>query len=204
MSISATVGHARDRLRFEVSALQEVRNIESRFQDLTYLDGTPRAAFDPGSGVIETFSASIGSFRIRSLRLNAFYRVFSPQRRILPYLGAGFGLSGLAVTDSFFESRFSCDATAACPPNLSYYDSWQDVDFTDISVSLFGYFGTEFRISDEFAAGLRLVINQSGKLYSETMYNEHPMPKLTANTEISDIMLTSVLATIRYSFGSIR
>ena len=203
-AISATLGRALGRLRIEVSALQEVRDVESRFTGLTFLDGRMRPDSDPGSGVIETVNTSIGAFRIRSLRLNALYGLFSARRRAMPYVGAGVGVSGLAVTDSFFESRFSCEPTAGCFPNIDLFDSSEHTDFTDLSVSFFGYVGADFPISERLAAGLRLALSQSGKLNSESTYTEHPLPDLTSSTEVSNIQLASVLASIRYSFGSVR
>ena len=94
-----------------------------------------------GSTVVSNTQASIDNLTMRTLSLNAYYDFPDASRGISPYLGAGVGPAFVRVTGVHFSNDYedtSGNAQAYDPP-LSFYNSHQDADLSDVVLAVHLY-----------------------------------------------------------------
>lgn len=198
-AIHIAVGRRVNRWRFDVTAAQDVRNIEQMFSSITYLGGQ---AIPPrlDNGVIEMTGAGVGSLYRRSARFNAFYDLVSSNRRLVPYVGGGVGLSQLTATDVYFSNQFSCAPDATCTSSLEFYNILQNADNEAVRLSALGYAGVDYQLTPQVTFGLRFALSHTGELEDNSTYTIHPLPDLTNTAVFGPFWLHDLVASVRYEF----
>ena len=106
-----SVGRMFGNVRVELSASQRDNDIEEEFTGITYLDGS---GIIPKDGNCESISTtSVDDLTTRTLSLNAYYDFPLPESPIVPYLGAGLGLSFVDLSGLYYHSQYSCKDPAS-------------------------------------------------------------------------------------------
>ena len=200
-----TFGRALGPLRLEVSASQSKNNIEQEFVSLEYLDGSPWIGRE---GVVSNDVASIGDLTTRIVALN-FYRDFSTAHRALtPYIGAGLGAAFVKISDVRYENDYQ--DTAESPPTydppLSFYNSIQDVDYSDTVAAGLLHAGADYNLNDRMLLGAKLTYTRVDDMADTGTYESHPMqqtgdPPFTNQTTFDATHSWSLAITLKHRFG---
>ena len=90
-------------VRLAVSASQRSNNIKQEFTDITFRDGSPILP-NVDSNYTSTSKTSVDALATRTLSLNAYHDFSLAENRIMPYLGAGLGLSSIELTGLSYVS----------------------------------------------------------------------------------------------------
>ena len=194
-----SVGRMFGNVRVELSASQRDNDIEEEFTGITYLDGS---GIVPKDGNYESSATrSVDDLTTRTLSLNAYYDFPLPEMPIVPYLGAGLGLSFVELSGLYFDIQYSCKDPASDCERPKRYNSRQDVDLTDTVLSKHLYAGADYHLDDSFLLGLKLSYSLVGDMEDRDSYSEHPVPGLTSLTEIEDMKHWSLMFGLKYRFG---
>ena len=192
------VGRRFGPLRLEVSVAQRRSGIEQEFTGITYLDGSrlmPAAESD-----YESASAgSVDDLTTRTLSLNVYRDVSLGLSRITPYVGAGLGVSSVALSGLYYESRYRCRPNIPCD-NPGQYDGRQDVDVSDTVPSGHLHVGADIGLGDRLLLGLKLTYSVIGDMEDRGAYAFHRVPGLTSVTAISGIRQWSLVLGVKYRF----
>ena len=197
-----TVGRIFGTVRLELSAAQRRNNIEQKFTGISYLDGsTSRPA--ASSSYTQSATATVDDLTTRTLSLNVYHDFPLSGSRIVPYLGAGLGLSFVEVSRLYFHSDYSCTNGPCEPPGTESgsYDSLQNVDLSDTVLSGHLHAGADYKLDDRFLLGLKLSYSLVDDIEDRSSYSEHPFPDLTNLTEITGIDQWSLMFNLKYLFG---
>lgn len=198
-----SIGRYFNRLRLEIAAAQRKSDVAQKFSDITFLDGRHDSQ-PPGNVVTSNFESSIDDFIARTLSFNAYYDFTGAFDRITPYLGIGLGAAFAEVSGVYYTTNYQDPAHPA--RDLSFYDSSQDTDMTDIV--LFGniHAGADYSLGDRTLAGLKFTYSIIGDMEYTGSYSRHPAhredPDFANHTEFSDIRQWSVMFTVKYLVGN--
>ena len=194
-----SVGRMFGNVRVELSASQRDNDIEEEFTGITYLDGS---GIVPKDGNYESSATrSVDDLTTRTLSLNAYYDFPLPESPIVPYLGAGLGLSFVDLSGLYFNIQYSCKDPASDCERPERYNSRQDVDLTDTVLSKHLYAGADYHLDDRFLLGLKLSYSLVDDMEDRDSYSEHPVPDLTSLTEIEDMKHWSLMFGLKYRLG---
>ena len=169
------LGRALGPLRLEVSASQSKNNIEQEFASLEYLDGSPWIGRD--GTVTSNDVASIGDLTTRIISLNV-YRDFSAAHRALtPYIGAGLGAAFVKISDVKYTNDYqdTAESPPVYDPPLSFYNSIQDVDYSDTVAAGRLHAGADYAINDRILIGAKLTYTLVDDIADTGVYDSHPM-----------------------------
>ena len=124
VAFEAVIGYMFDSVRLELSASQRKNELDQKFSGSSYLDGT--SIRDAGNDIRSNSMASIGALTTRTLSLNFYYDFPTVANRIIPYLGAGLGLSFVEVSKPVLSQRLqghtaSFGSTTAIVQQLAGY-----------------------------------------------------------------------------------
>ncbi len=191
------VGREQGRLRIDVNGQFSSRNLESIFDQITRLDGSPTPVLDPASGVDIRGGFSIGKLQVASLRINTFIDLLSPDQRIQPYFGLGTGVARSRVHDIYFEARYSC-VTLPCTEDVSTFDTLFDADLEDLVLLTTAHVGFEYSLTGKLLTGIRFSYTLLQDITGEATYLEHKIEDLNSITTFSGVNLMSSVITVRY------
>ncbi len=194
------IGRRFGNLRLELSANRRKNDIDQKFTNITYLDGSAIMP-DLNSDYTSQSTASIDDLVTQSFPLNVYYDFSLTSSRITPYVGAGLGLSHVKLTRLFFRSEYSC--SGVCNAELSppgAYNSWQDENLSDTVFSKHLYAGADYKLNERFLLGLKLFYSQVNDMKDTGRYTEHPVPDQLNHTKISGMDHWSVTVNLKYLF----
>ena len=196
-----------DRTRLELSFAQRKNSLDQAFRSITDYDGTPMQE-RRGSTVVSNTQASIDNLTMRTLSLNAYYDFSDASRGISPYLGAGVGPAFVRVTGVHFSNDYedtSGNAQAYDPP-LSFYNSHQDADLSDVVLAVHLYAGADYRLNDKTLLGLKLTYSMVGDIEDSSGYSLHPLherdPDFPNHNTFTGTRHWTVMLTVKRLFGN--
>ena len=195
-----SIGRAMGAFRLELALAQRKNDVEQKFTDITYLDGS-RSMARPVSNYQSRTSTTIDDLTTRTLSLNAYYDFSLPGSRFTPYVGAGVGVSFVELSGVFFEARYSCKNPASDCDRPEQYNGRQNEDLTDTVLSAHLHAGLDYRVSEKMLVGVKLTYSMVGDMEAKGDYDFHPVPDLTNTTEISGMNHFSVMLGVKYFFG---
>ena len=200
-ALEISVGRTLGGFRLELALAQRKNDIEQKFTDITYLDGS-RSVPRPVSNYQSESRASIDELTTRTLSLNAYYDFSITGSRFTPYVGAGVGVSFLELSGLYFESWYSCKDPSTNCDMPEQYNSRQYEDLSDTVLSAHLHAGLDYRASDKMLVGLKLSYAMVGDMEdAEGGYDFHPVPGISNFTTISDMNHWSVMFGVKYFFG---
>ncbi len=183
-------------VRLEVSASQRSNNVEQEFTDITFLDGSPIPP-NEDSNYTSTTTTRIDALAVRTLSLNAYHDFSFAENRVMPYLGAGVGLSFMELSGLYFSSEYSCINQPCGGRPAAEYNSLQDVDLSDSGLSTHLLVGVDYRLGDNLLLGLKASYSSVDDLEDTSRYDVHPVSG-TNNTEVSGIDPWSTMLGFKY------
>ncbi len=195
------IGRGFGNVRLEVSANRRENDIDQKFTDITYVDGSPILP-DPTSNYTSQSEATIDRLRTQTLQLNAYYDFPLAHSPITPYMGVGVGLSDVKLYGLYFRSEYSC--TSGCDAKLSppeAYNSWQDEDLSDTVFSMHLHAGADYSLGDKLLLGLKLTYSEMDDMRDTGRYIDHPLPDELNHTKISDMDHWSLTLGLKYRLG---
>ena len=183
-------------VRLEVSASQRSNNVEQEFTDITFLDGSPILP-NEDSNYTSTSTTRVDALAVRTLSLNAYHDFSFAENRVMPYLGAGVGLSSMELSGLYFSSEYSCINQPCGGRPAAEYNSLQDVDLSDSGLSKQIFAGADYRLGDKFLVGVKASYIWVDDLEDTSPYEVHPLP-IPNDTEISGINPWSMMLGFKY------
>ena len=171
-----SIGRLFDRKRLALSLAQKKNGLNQVFRSVTNYDGNPME--DRRGGTVESNDrSSIDHLIVRTLSFNAYYDFPDAYRGISPYLGGGLGaayveMSGVHYSNDHRET--SSNARVYDPP-LSFYNSRQDGDLSDVVFAGRLHAGADYRVHDRTLLGLKLTYSILGSINVRSGYSIHPM-----------------------------
>ncbi|MCY3825632.1 MAG: outer membrane beta-barrel protein [Nitrospinae bacterium] len=196
-----SVGRTLGAFRLELALAQRKNDVEQKFTDITYLDGS-RSMPRPVSNYESRASASVDALTTRTLSLNAYYDFSLAGSRFTPYLGAGAGVSFVELSGVYFEAWYSCKNPASDCDMPEQYNGRQNEDLTDTVLSAHLHAGLDYRMSDKMQLGLKLTYSVVGDMEDvKGGYDFHPVAGLSNFTTISGMNHWSVMFGVKYFFG---
>ena len=203
------VGRVFDRTRLEVSIEHRKGNVDQGAPvEVTYLDGSSTGRARGNSAVVTSAVNSIEDLVTRTVSLNAYYDLpFGPQR-ITPYVGLGTGMAFVELTRIFFSIEYSDpsgEGTYYDPP-LSFYNSKQDTDLSDVVFAGHVYAGADYSLNDRAAIGLKAAYSRVDDIEHTGTYEYHPYfetdPSFTNKNTFSATNHWSLTLNVRFLFGN--
>ena len=183
-------------VRLEVSAFQRSNNVEQEFTDITFLDGSPILP-KGDSNYTSTSTTRVDALAVRTLSLNAYHDFSFAENRVMPYLGAGLGLSFMELSGLYFSAEYSCINQPCGGRPAAEYNSLQDVDLSNSGLSKQLFAGADYRLGDRLLLGLKASYSWVDALEDTSPYEVHPLP-ITNDTEISGISPWSMILGFKY------
>ena len=171
------IGRAFGRLRLEGAYAQRRNRVAyGEFTGVTYFDGTPVGPL-AGTTVSAAVESDIGSLRVRTLSLNAYWDFPGALGRMTPYVGAGAGMARSAITNVRFKSvyRDLANPPGVHHPSLSFYDGLQDETLRDVAAIGHLYAGVSLPWGERSRVGLKLAFSRLDSLQDEGSYRYHAM-----------------------------
>ncbi len=171
-----SAGRIFDRKRLELSLAQKKNGLNQVFRSVTDYDGMPME--ERRGGTVESNDrSSIDDLIVRTLSFNAYYDFPDAYRGISPYLGGGLGtayveMSGVHYSNDHKET--SSNAQVYDPP-LSFYNSRQDGDLSDVVLAGHLHAGADYRVHDRTLLGLKLTYSITRSINVRGGYSIHPM-----------------------------
>ena len=200
-ALEISVGRTLGAFRLELALAQRKNDLEQKFTDITYLDGS-RSMPARDSNYESRSSGGVDELTTRTLSLNAYYDFSIAGSRFTPYLGAGAGVSFVELSGVYFESWYSCKNPAMDCDMPEQYNGRQYEDLTDTVWSAHLHAGLDYRMSDKMQLGLKLTYSMVGDMEdAEGGYDFHPVPGLSNFTTISGMNHWSVMFGVKYFFG---
>ena len=199
-AFEVSIGRALGSMRLELALAQRKNDVEQKFTDITYLDGSRIMARSVSNYQSDTVSR-IDDLTTRTLSLNAYYDFSLPGSRFTPYLGAGVGVSFVELSGVYFEARYSCKNPAMDCDMPEQYDGRQNEDLTDTVLSAHLHAGLDYRVSEKMLVGLKLTYSMVGDMEAKGGYDFHPVPDLMNTTEITGMNHFSLMLGVKYFFG---
>ena len=199
-AFEVSIGRAMGAFRLELALAQRKNDVEQKFTDITYLDGS-RSMARPVSNYSSTTTNRVDDLTTRTLSLNLYYDFSRPGSRFTPYLGAGVGVSFVELSGVFFEARYSCKDPGSNCDMPEQYDGRQNEDLTDTVLSAHLHAGLDYRVSERMLVGVKLTYSMVGDMEAKGGYDFHPVPDLTNTTEITGMNHFSLMLGVKYYFG---
>ncbi len=195
-----SIGRAFGSIRMELALAQRKNDIEQKFTDITYLDGS-RIMGRPVSNYQSRASTTIDDLTTRTLSLNTYYDFPLTGSRFTPYLGAGVGVSFVELSGVYFQAWYSCKNPAADCDMPEQYNGRQNEDLSDTVFSAHLHAGLDYRVSEKMLVGVKLTYSMVGDMEAKGDYDFHPVPDLTNTTEITGMNHFSLMFGVKYFFG---
>lgn len=205
------VGRVFDRTRLEVSFAHRKNKVDQGPPlEITYLDGSSAGASSfLGQGLVQATSTNFFEDLVtRTVTLNAYYDLPFGPSRITPYVGVGTGIAFVNLTRIFFSIEYSDPSgqgTIYDPP-LSFYNSKQDTELTDMVFAGHVYAGADYSLNDRAAIGLKAAYSRVDDVEHIGTYEYHPHfdtdPSLTNKNTFSATNHWSVTLNVRFLFGN--
>ena len=200
-AFEVSVGRTLGAFRLELALAQRKNDIEQKFTDITYLDGS-RSMARPVSNYQSRAEAHIDDLTTRTLSLNAYYDFSIAGSRFTPYVGAGAGVSFVELSGVYFEAWYSCKDPSTDCDMPEHYNGRQNEDLTDTVLSAHLHAGLDYHMSDKMQLGLKLTYSMVGDMEDvKGDYDFHPVPGLSNFTTISGMNHWSVMFGVKYFFG---
>ena len=200
-ALEISVGRTLGAFRLELALAQRKNDLEQKFTDITYLDGS-RSMSARNSNYESRTSGGVDELTTRTLSLNAYYDFSLPESRFTPYLGVGVGVSFVEVGGVYYEGRYSCKPSAPDCDRPEQYDGLQDEDLTDTVLSAHLHAGLDYRVSERVLLGVKLTYSMVSDMKDvKGEYIEHAVPGLPNFTTISGMNHWSVMFGVKYFFG---
>lgn len=196
------IGRGFGNVRLEVSANRRENDIDQKFTDITYFDGS-QILTDPTSNYTSQSEATMDRLRTQTLQLNAYYDFPLAHSRVTPYVGVGVGVSDVKLYGLYFRSEYAC--TSGCDAELSppgAYNSWQDEDLSDTVFSMHLHAGADYSLGDKLLLGLKLTYSEMDDMRDTGRYIDHPLPDELNHNKISDMDHWSLTLGLRYLLGN--
>ena len=201
-------GFTLGRARLELSFAQRRNDIEQMFRpgSVTDFAGSPLVRRS-GNTVTSDAEYWIDNLTVRTLAVNAYYHFRDATGTFSPYVGVGIGpafaqIRGLHYAEQYRDN--TGNGTAYDPP-LSFYTSRQDADFSDTLLAGHLHAGTDFRVTDRTALGVKLTYTVLGDIEATGTYQVHAQHAMDADfsnhTGFTGTRYRTVLFTIRYVLG---
>ena len=196
-----SVGRTLGAFRLELALAQRKNDIEQKFKDITYLDGS-RSMPARDSNYESRTSGGVDELTTRTLSLNAYYDFSIAGSRFTPYVGAGAGVSFVELSGVYFEAWYSCKDPSTDCDMPEQYNGRQNEDLTDTVLSAHLHAGLDYRMSDRMQLGLKLTYSVVGDMEDvKGGYDFHPVAGLSNFTTISGMNHWSVMFGVKYFFG---
>ena len=202
-----SAGRFFDRTRLELSFGQRKNGLDQMFRSITEYDGTPLRARS-GSSVVSKSQASIDHLAVRALTLNAYYDFPDTFGRISPYLGGGLGPAFIEVSGLHFSSEYedTSDNAPAYNPPLSFYNSRQDADLSDMVWAGHLHAGIDYSLNDKTLVGLKLTYSMVGDIEASGRYSLHPFherdPDLPNHNAFTGARSWTLMLTVKRRLGN--
>ena len=175
----ASIGRIFDRKRAELSLAQRKNGLDQIFQSVTNYEGVPMED-RPGGTVESNDRSSIDHLIARTLSVDVYYDFPLARLRVSAYLGGGLGAAHLKLAGAHYSNdhrETSANAQAYDPP-LSFYNSRQDGDLSDVVLAGSVHAGADYVVSDRTLLGLKLTYSMTGGMVVRGEYSIHPMHSL--------------------------
>ena len=200
-ALEISVGRTLGAFRLELALAQRKNDLEQKFTDITYLDGS-RSMSAQNSNYESRTSGGVDELTTRTLSLNAYYDFSIAGSRFTPYVGAGVGVSFVELSGVYFQSWYSCRNPASGCEMPEQYNSRQYEDLSDTVLSAHLHAGLDYRMSERVQLGLKLTYSMVGDMEdAEGGYDYHPVAGISNFTTISDMNHWSVMFGVKYFFG---
>ena len=201
LALEISVGRTFGAFRLELALAQRKNDLEQKFTDITYLDGS-RSMRAQDSNYESRSSGGVDELTTRTLSLNAYYDFSIAGSRFTPYVGAGVGVSFLELSGLYFESWYSCKDPSTDCDMPERYNSRQYEDLSDTVLSTHLHAGLDYRMSERMQLGVKLTYSMVGDMEdAEGGYDFHPVAGLSNFTTISGMNHWSVMFGVKYFFG---
>ena len=174
-----SIGRVFSRKRVEFSLAQRANGLDQVFQSVTNFDGV-RMEDRPDGTVASNDRASIDRFIARTVSMDVYYDFPLGSAGLSAYLGGGLGaaqavMSGVHYSNDHKET--ASNAQAYDPP-LSFYNSRQDGNPSDVVVAGSAHAGVDFAVNERAMLGLKLTYSMTGGMDVRSEYSAHPMQSL--------------------------
>ena len=211
IGFDAAIGRIFDRTRIEVSYAHRRNKVDQGPPlGITYLDGRSTGASSyVGLGLVQVASENLIEDLVTStVTLNAYYDIPFGPGSITPYVGVGTGLAFVNLTRIFFSIEYSDPSGEGIhyDPPLSFYNSKQDTDLSDMVFAGHVYAGADFSVNDRAAIGLKAAYSRVDDVEHIGTYAYHPYfdtdPSFTNKNTFSATNQWSVTLNVRFLFGN--
>ena len=211
IGFDAAIGRVFDRTRIEIAFGQRRNKVDQGPPlEVSYLDGTSAGVSTYlGLGLVQGISSNFMEDLVtRTVSVNAYYDLpFGPQG-ITPYVGVGTGIAFVDLTRIFFSIEYSDpsgEGTHYDPP-LSFYNSKQDTELSDMVFAGHVYAGADYRLGGRTAVGLKMTYSRVDDVEHTGTYEYHPYfetdPSFTNKNTFSAVNHWSVTLNVRFLFGN--
>ena len=165
--------------RLELSLAQKKSGVSQVFRSVTNYDGV-RMEDRPGGTVASNSRASIDDLVVRSFSLNAYYDLHGARIGISPYIGFGLGAAQVVMAGTHFSNdhQETSDSGPVYDPPLSFYNSRQEGDLSDVVPVGSVHAGADYTVGDRTIMGLKLTYSMTGGAEVRGKYSTHPMHSL--------------------------
>ena len=173
------IGRVFDRKRLELSAAQKKNGVNQVFRSVTDFDGV-RMEDRRGGTIASNTRAWIDDLIVRSFSLNAYYDLPGARVGISPYLGVGLGAAQFVMAGAHFSNdhQETSDSGQFYDPPLSFYNSRQEGDLSDVVPAWSVHTGADYSLGDRTLLGLKLTYSMTGDAEVPGKYSIHPMQSL--------------------------
>ena len=199
-AIELAVGRSFGDVRVELAASQQTHPVELAFIGISYLDGSDLAPWMEDSPYVSDGSRSVEDFITRTIAINLYWDFPLQRSRMVPYVGAGLGLSFVKLKGLRFHSDYSCIEGRICSPSADRYDSLASGNVEDVVPAGQVHAGVDYWLSRRLAIGLKGSWRMIGDIDDTLTYRQHEMPGLRYVEKVSGIRQGAVLVSLRYGF----
>ena len=174
-----SLGRIFDRKRVELSLVQRKNDLDQIFQSVTNYDGVRME--DRRGGTIESNDrSSIDHLIARTVTVDVYYDFPLASLGVSAYLGGGMGAAQVKLAGVHYanDHRETSTNVQAYDPPLSFYNSRQDADLSDVVLAGSVHAGADYAVSDGTLLGLKLTYSMTGGMDVRGEYSIHPMHSL--------------------------
>ena len=180
MAVEGLVGYrASEHIRIEVVAGLQTVPLQQEFKSLQQRVGSQYipSETDPHTTVVSPSESYIGDLTIGDVSFNGYVDLLNPNRRVIPFVGGGFGFSGIKINDLDFSQQFEDPQNPkGYTPPLSFYDSFTDGSVFDVIPTLYLHLGFDVNVTDRISVGIKHTLSRTvGDISFRDTYLSHPM-----------------------------